>query len=86
MFLFYYHGLLLLLLLISSSSSLSSSSSSSLEEIIVMHEKRDGAGNIVCIGVKRGACRDSLGKIGGKTPLGRSRLRWDDTTKSGGRA
>jgi hypothetical protein len=48
-----------------------------------VQKKRDGAGNTVRIGEKMDAYRDSLGKTDGKTQLGISRLKSEDTIKWG---
>jgi hypothetical protein len=48
----------------------------------VFEEKRDATGNMARTGEKRGAYGVLLGKPEENTPLGRSRLRWEDNIKT----
>jgi hypothetical protein len=41
----------------------------------------DTAGRVVCMGVKRNACRFLVGKADENIPLGRPRRRWEDNIK-----
>jgi hypothetical protein len=41
------------------------------------------AGHVACMGEKRGAYRDLVGKPEGRRPLGRPRRRWEDNIKMG---
>ena len=48
---------------------------------VIKSRRMKWEGHVACMGEKRGAYKDLMGKPEGKRPLGRSRRRWENNSK-----